>query len=102
MKKCAYCLVDYETLKSMKGKKTDCDCFSSELVSIKGIKYSFSLVEFEKNLFALSMRAKSGENVRNIAEKLGGGGHICAAGAKFKAESMEEAKNKVLKALFSK
>lgn len=42
------------------------------------------------------MRAKSGYNVRDIANELGGGGHIGAAGAKVEAESIEAVKDKIL------
>ena len=46
------------------------------------------------------MRSKKGYDVRVIAEELGGGGHICAAGAKFEAKNIQEAKKRVLDAMF--
>lgn len=101
-KDCAYCVVSFDTLKQLKAKKTDCDSFSRELVSISGVNMSFSLVEIERGLFSLSMRALSGFDVRSIAAKLGGGGHLCASGAKFTAKDIDEAKDMVLKAVFSK
>lgn len=93
-----YCLVDYKTLTKMKAKKSDCDSFSGDLLCIDSVKCSFSLVEFEEGHFNLSMRGKNYENVMIVAEKLGGGGHLRAAGAKFYAKDIDEAKNMVLNA----
>ncbi|MDB5161293.1 MAG: phosphoesterase RecJ domain protein [Candidatus Saccharibacteria bacterium] len=50
--------------------------------------------------YSVSFRSASGvRNVQNIAKLLGGGGHVPAAGAKFQAANMQEAINKVLKAI---
>lgn len=99
-KDCAYCLVDYKAMKELKGKKADCDSFSRSLVSIEGVNRSFSLIEEKEGIFNLSMRSKIGYDVRIVAEKVGGGGHICAAGARFQADDIQTAKRKVLKAMF--
>ncbi|HID65739.1 MAG TPA: bifunctional oligoribonuclease/PAP phosphatase NrnA, partial [Aquificaceae bacterium] len=40
-----------------------------------------------------------GVNVGKIAERLGGGGHKYASGAKIRANSYEEAMNKLLSAI---
>lgn len=96
VKDCAYCLIDSDTLKQMKGKKSDCDNFSSELIKIQGINYSFSIIEDKKGIYHISLRSMNRYDVRKIAEKLGGGGHVCAAGATITAGDILEAKNKVL------
>lgn len=96
VKNCAFCLIDYNTLKNMKGKKSDCDFYSAELIKIQGIDYSFSIIEDKKGIFNISLRSKSGYDVRKIAEKLNGGGHLCAAGARINAGDIQEAKNKVI------
>ena len=98
-KDCAYCLVDYNAITELKGKKSDCDTFSRSLVSIQGVNKSFSLIEEKQGVFNLSLRSKVGYDVRIIAEKLGGGGHVCAAGAKFEAKDMKTAKKMVLDAI---
>lgn len=95
----AYILMPYEELHSLKGKKSDCDGYSHSLITIQGVNYSFSIVEEIKGFFNISMRSKANYDVRAKAEKLGGGGHICASGARFNAKSINEAKNKVLKAI---
>lgn len=99
-KDCAYCLVDYKSITNLKGKKADCDTFSRSLVSIEGINRSFSLIEEKEGIFNLSMRSKIGYDVRTVAEKVGGGGHICAAGAKFEAKNIQAAKKIILDAMF--
>ena len=93
-----YCLVDLQTLEKIKAQKSDCDNFSSELLCIDTVKCSFSIVELEKGLYNLSLRGKNNENVMSIAQKLGGGGHLRAAGAKFKAEDIYQARDMVLNA----
>lgn len=97
-KSCAYITLDQKILKKLNGSKADCAFFSRALVSIENILYSFSLVEEERGLYGLSLRSKEGYNVRVIAEKFGGGGHICAAGAKFHAKNIKEATKMVLEA----
>ncbi len=99
-KDCAYCTVDLKTLKKLNGSKAECSSFSRTLISFENVNYSFSLVE-ENGVYNLSLRSKVGYNVKQVAEKLGGGGHVCAAGAKIKAESIELAKQLVLKEIFA-
>lgn len=94
----AYCVVDYATFTKLGASKNDCDSFSPELLCIDGINKSFSLVEIEPGCFNLSLRCKRNGDVRSVAEKLGGGGHLGASGAKFNAKNMQEAKQMVLKA----
>lgn len=100
-KDCAYCLMDYDTLKMLKGKKSDCISYSKSLISIENINYSFSIVEEKKGEYNLSMRSKIGFDVRKVAEKVGGGGHICAAGAKFQAKNINEASKIILDNLYT-
>lgn len=101
-KDCAYCMVDYDTLVSMKGNKDDCVNFSRLLLAIEKIKYAFGLVEFKKGVFCLSMRCLSGCDVFTPAKILGGGGHLCASGATFEAKDIKTATNMVLNALYKK
>ena len=46
------------------------------------------------------MRSKIGYDIRIVAEKVGGGGHVCAAGAKFEAKNIQIAKKMILDAMF--
>ena len=93
---CAYITLTYNQLKSLNGNKEDCSSYSRNLVNIKGINYSFSLIENEPNEYKLSMRSKVGYDVREITASLGGGGHSCAAGATINAKNIDEALKIVL------
>lgn len=63
---------------------------ANELLDISGIKASFVLTIYEGKIF-VSARSIDEVNVQIIAEKLGGGGHINAAGAQFDHTNMAEA-----------
>lgn len=53
-----------------------------------------------ESIYSVSLRSRSGvKDVSQIANKLGGGGHKPAAGAKIKASSVEEAIQKVHQAI---
>ena len=95
-KDCAYIIVSLEDLVKLNGSKIDCESFSSSLITIKDINYSFSLIETERGKFSLSLRSKEGYDVNKIAVKLGGGGHLCAAGATIIDVDITNAKYKVL------
>lgn len=92
----AYCCVSYDDLLKMKAKKSDCDSFSNDLLGIDGVNYGFSLIEEEKGKINLSMRSKEGFDVQKVASALGGGGHICASGAKIRNKSLSQAKNEII------
>ena len=63
---------------------------ANELLDIGGIKASFVLTVYEGKIY-LSCRSIDEVNVQIIAEKLGGGGHINAAGAQFEHTDIDEA-----------
>ncbi|SHK29756.1 DHH family phosphoesterase [Hespellia stercorisuis] len=63
---------------------------ANELLDISGIKASFVFVEYNGQIF-VSARSIDELNVQIIAEELGGGGHINAAGMQFKFTDMDKA-----------
>ncbi|MDD2978930.1 MAG: DHH family phosphoesterase [Hespellia sp.] len=63
---------------------------ANELLDINGIKASFVMTEYNEKIY-LSCRSIDELNVQLIAEKLGGGGHINAAGAQFPYTDMQKA-----------
>ena len=65
---------------------------ANELLNIKGIKASFTLTEYQNQIY-VSARSIDEVNVQIIMEKLGGGGHISSAGCQFEGISMDEAIN---------
>ncbi|GAA0085380.1 bifunctional oligoribonuclease/PAP phosphatase NrnA [Clostridium sp. CTA-7] len=72
---------------------------TSDIISfglqIKGVEVAVLIKEIENGSKA-SLRSKNNFDVRNIAEKLGGGGHVKAAGITLKGIKLEEAKDKIL------
>jgi cyclic-di-AMP phosphodiesterase len=63
---------------------------ANELLDINNIKASFVLTEFSKKIY-VSARSIDELNVQVVMEKLGGGGHMSAAGTQFLDCTMEEA-----------
>ncbi|MGL4760094.1 MAG: DHH family phosphoesterase [Sarcina sp.] len=71
---------------------------ADELINIVGIECSFVFVKVKNKLY-LSGRSIGDINVQVILEALGGGGHRTMAGTQFANISLEEAKNRLKKAL---
>lgn len=73
---------------------------ASLIRNIGNSKFVFSVTQDldDPSLYRASFRSCLGENfqVRDMAVKLGGGGHLLAAGAQFKSENIESAINLVL------
>jgi len=71
---------------------------ADELIAIKGIDASFVLAE-KGGVIVISGRSLGGINVQLILEKLGGGGHLAVAGAQLKGVTIDEAINRLTKAI---
>ena len=69
-------------------------------LQIKGVEIAVLIKEAEDGVKA-SLRSKNNFDVRKIAESLGGGGHIKAAGVKIKDVTIKEAREKILEAIES-
>ncbi|WP_125153728.1 DHH family phosphoesterase [Clostridium rectalis] len=80
--------------------KIDSETDTSDIVSfgnqIATVEVTVLFKEKDKDI-KISLRSKSKVDVRKIAETIGGGGHIRAAGAKVHNKSLEEVKNIVIK-----
>ena len=73
---------------------------ANTLISMEGIRASFVLQEVDYGV-AISARSLGEINVQIIMEQLGGGGHLTTAAVQLKDVSIEEAEQKLLKALES-
>ncbi len=71
---------------------------ANELLNIEGVKGSFVFTEYSGKIY-ISARSIDELNVQIIMEKLGGGGHMSAAGAQFENMTLVEAMNKVKKTI---
>lgn len=86
-------------------KETGCEYSDSEgLVnyprSLEGVEVAYALIEKpDEGVWKVSLRSKGKVDVAKIAEALGGGGHKYASGCKIKAQTKEEALEKLLGAI---
>ena len=81
--------------------ETDIADIVSYIRCIEGVQVAVSIKETDKDgVYSISSRANIDTDVASICAKIGGGGHIRAAGAKLIASSGEEAKAKIVE-LFS-
>ncbi len=71
---------------------------ANELLNIEGVKGSFVFTEYNGKIY-ISARSIDELNVQIVMEKLGGGGHMSAAGAQFENTTVEEAMERVKKTL---
>ena len=62
---------------------------ANELLNIKGVKASFVLTDYQNQIF-VSGRSIDEVNVQVIMEKMGGGGHLNAAGCQLNGVSISE------------
>lgn len=67
---------------------------ANQLLDISGIKAAFVITAYDGKMF-ISARSIDEVNVQLIMEKLGGGGHIAAAGAQLSGVTVEQAIEKI-------
>ena len=95
--------LDYYALAVCTSKGIDsptvlCAQVANELMNVVNIKASFVFTEYNGKIY-ISARSIDEVNVQIVMEKLGGGGHICTAGAQFTDCTIEEAKKRLMKVL---
>jgi phosphoesterase RecJ-like protein len=70
----------------------DTEFFVERTLSIEGVAVGILITEvLEKGQFKVSLRSKETYNVASIAQFIGGGGHINAAGATFQSSNLNSA-----------
>lgn len=87
--------IPFEVIKETKATHEDLISIIDYLRAIKGSEVSILLREEQSNLVKVNFRSKGKTNVSKIANELGGGGHIQAAGAILKMP-FEQAKEKTI------
>ncbi len=85
-------VVDSDAYKKLDGRG---EIALSLLGQMKGIEYIALLKEQKENQIGVSLRSKN-LPINKIAEKLGGGGHICAAGAVVHDDNLENVKKRII------
>lgn len=89
--------ISQDMLQRYNKTENELDGYSVAPLMIESVKSAVTIVETSTpNCFKLSFRAKKGYGIRNIAVKLGGGGHELAAGAKVYDTTLEEVRNSII------
>ena len=86
--------VSLEMLRATGASMDESEGLAQDLRAISGVEYSAVLKEYEPDVIKVSLRAKREGNVSEIASRLGGGGHLKAAGCTIRA-SLAEAERMV-------
>ncbi len=89
--KLAVAIIPHKDYKYLDGRG---DTVLNLLGSIKGVEYIALLKEQKENQTGVSLRSR-GLPINHIAEALGGGGHVCAAGAVVN-DSVENVRNRII------
>ncbi len=97
-KNIAYCLVTQNDIKELKADPKDFH-ISNQLIKFDKVKIAFSIIEKEPNIYYVSFRSKEGFPMREVAERLGGGGHLYACACKLSETkpNIHKIKNMVIK-----
>lgn len=93
-KKVSGVVIDYKTYKKVEDSFDGDEVYN--LLARVDTEIFFKAVEKEKGEYSLGFRSRESD-VRDICQRLGGGGHKCAAGAVLKNLSKKQVVKKILK-----
>ncbi len=93
--KCAIIAVTSDTVSETGLAKEDFEGMASIPMQIEGVEVGVTIKEKEHNKFKVSMRSTEKADVSDICSKLGGGGHIRAAGCTVEGD-LSQVKMKIL------
>jgi phosphoesterase RecJ-like protein len=91
-----YMIITQKDFSETSAMESDTENFVNIILSIEGVKLGLLFIEL-KNGFKVSFRSKGNLPVNKLAAIFGGGGHINAAGARFKDAEMQSRLNEILK-----
>lgn len=94
----AIVVVPFKDMEKVGACKQDCENHSVDMVAINDINVSCAIIEKSPGEFTCSFRGKDGYNVSMIAQRLGGGGHVSAAGCRLLDKSATEVRAMVIEA----
>lgn len=98
--KVVFMSISDEMLKQTGTTDADVEGFSDKTLTLKGAVVGVLFVELShKNEIRISMRSRSGVNIREIAAKYSGGGHANAAGLRLHEMTLDEAKKIIFEEL---
>ena len=93
--KCAIIAVTTDTISETGLAKEEFEGMASIPMQIEGVEVGVTIKEKEHNKFKVSMRSTEKADVSDICSKLGGGGHIRAAGCTVEGD-LSQVKMKIL------
>lgn len=93
--KCAITTLDYETIHSENSDESELDGVAGIPRTVEGVVVGVTLKEKEKGKFKISVRTHAPVDAASICARLGGGGHIRAAGCQISGD-VETAKKAIL------
>ena len=76
-----YAVVTQRDFAECKAALSDTEEVVNMLLAVEGVRCALLITELDSNTTKVSLRGRSGTDVRAVAETLGGGGHTAAAGA---------------------
>jgi phosphoesterase RecJ-like protein len=86
--KVGYMVLTQNDFSEMQAIESDTENFVNYILSIEGVRLGLLFIEL-KNGFKVSFRSKGNIPVNKLAGTFGGGGHINAAGARFREVKMD-------------
>ena len=93
--KCALTTLDYDTIHSEESDESELDGVAGIPRTIEGVLVGITLKGKEQGKYKISVRTHAPVDASAICARLGGGGHIRAAGCQIKGDA-EAAKNAIL------
>ncbi|MGN0642069.1 MAG: bifunctional oligoribonuclease/PAP phosphatase NrnA [Huintestinicola sp.] len=96
--KCAIVAITSETMEQTGLSKEEFEGMASLPMQIEGVEVGVTIKEKEPGKFKVSMRSAETADVSYICSKLGGGGHVRAAGCVVEGE-LQQVKLKILSAI---
>jgi len=91
-----YMILTQKDFNELSAMESDTENFVNFIISIEGVKLGLLFIEL-KNGFKVSFRSKGKIPANKLAGVFGGGGHLNAAGARFKDVNMFDMIPKILK-----
>lgn len=77
----SWCALTQELLERAQASREDVDGFSDFIRTIKGVEIAVLLTEVAGGQTKVNLRSKGNVVINDVAQKLGGGGHVFASGA---------------------
>jgi phosphoesterase RecJ-like protein len=87
--KIGYMIITQTDFNELKAIESDTENFVNQILTIEGVKLGLLFIEL-KSGFKISFRSKGNIPVNKLAGEFGGGGHINAAGARFREDKMQD------------